>query len=491
MGMRHRAWLPAALYLATPLLAAQASVLATVETAPVASSGDAADDPVVWVHPVNPALSTVIGTDKQSGIGVYDLAGNLLQFLPDGNLNNVDLRQGFPLGGASVALVTSAERNADVLAIYRVDPLTRQLRDVAARVISLGMDAYGCCMYRSPLTDRTYFFVTSEDGDVQQWRLFDAGNGRVDAVLVRAFVVGDTCEGCVADDENGSFFVSEEEMGIWRYGAEPGSGTARVLVDGTGSGGHLQADVEGLAIYYAAGGAGYLIASSQGSNTYNVYARAAPHAFLLDFQVAANTALGIDGTSDTDGIDVMNLGLGSAFPGGVFVVQDGSNPGANQNFKLIPWPSIASAATPPLIVDASYALEGLRRPGRACKEAEASYRFGSGVNPFVLTSRSSPRLGTLLEWDLDCAGHAPGMAYLSAYARPVAGVFGPWGESLVDPASQRYFLLSKPHSGNKVRFGAFMPLDPDLCGLRVHLQGLFTGAPGTKLTNAIELHLGF
>ena len=46
-------------------------VTRTVETDPVPSSGDAADDPAIWVHPTDPSLSTVIGTDKNSG-----LAGN-------------------------------------------------------------------------------------------------------------------------------------------------------------------------------------------------------------------------------------------------------------------------------------------------------------------------------------------------------------------------------------------------------------------------------
>ena len=33
-------------------------------------------------------------------------------------------------------------------------------------------------------------------------------------------------------------------------------------------------------------------------------------------------------------------GLGPAFPGGLFVAQDGKNDGSNQNFKLVPWQSI-------------------------------------------------------------------------------------------------------------------------------------------------------
>src|SRR5262245_9468147 len=346
--------------LAPAALAQTATVSATVETVPVPDGGDAADDMAIWVHPTVPGLSLVIGTDKDQGLAVYDLSGNQLQFLPDGQLNNVDLRYGFPLGLAQVALVTSGERSNDLLAVYAVDPVSRTLSNVAARDIPLGFQVYGCCMYRSQDTGEYYFFGTSENGVVKQFRLFEAAGGGVDAQEVRTFDVGGQSEGCVADDENGWFFVSEEDVGIWRYGAEPGDGDSRIPVDTVGPSGHLTADVEGLSIYYAPGGAGYLLASSQGSNTFVVYQRAAPHAYLLTFQVGTNGGLGIDGVSETDGIDVTNRGLGSAFPGGLFVAQDDNNtsPSLNQNFKLVPWPAIANASDPPLIIEPSYGPPG-------------------------------------------------------------------------------------------------------------------------------------
>ena len=48
---------------------------ASVETQPVATDGDAADDPAIWLHPSNPERSLVIGTNKQSGLTVYNLRG--------------------------------------------------------------------------------------------------------------------------------------------------------------------------------------------------------------------------------------------------------------------------------------------------------------------------------------------------------------------------------------------------------------------------------
>ena len=84
--------------------AARGTVTATVETQPVGHSGDAADDPAVWVHPTDPSRSAIVGTDKQGGLYVYDI-GTQLQYLPSGEVNNVDVRsvanagRAFVLGG--------------------------------------------------------------------------------------------------------------------------------------------------------------------------------------------------------------------------------------------------------------------------------------------------------------------------------------------------------------------------------------------------------
>ena len=318
-------------------------VAATVETEPVPNSGDAADDPAIWVHPTDPAQSTIIGTDKKGGIAVYDLAGRQLQYLADGNLNNVDLRAGFPLGGQAVTLVTASNRSTNSITIYRVNPATRLLENVAARTVRT-LTAYGACMYHSPVTGTYYYFGNSPTGEVEQWALFDTGSGQVDARLVRSFNVGTQTEGCVADDELGSFYIGEEGVGIWKYGAEPAAGAARTLVDTTCAGGHLAKDVEGLTIAYSAGGTGYLIASSQGDNRFTVYQRGGSNAYIKQFTISASST--IDGVSVTDGIDVTTRNLGPAFPRGVFVAQDNTNEGGNQNYKLVPLQLIIGDLSP-------------------------------------------------------------------------------------------------------------------------------------------------
>ncbi len=316
-----------------------AQVVATLETDPVPSSGDAADDPAIWIHPNDPFQSTIIGTDKRGGLAVYSLAGHQLQYLPIGRLNNVDIRYDFSLGGRSVALVTASNRTNDSIVIYRVNSATRMLENVAARTIRTGILAYGACMYHSPLNGKYYVFLNSERGEVEQWELLDDGSGRVDGRKVRVFDVGARTEGCVADDELGHLYLGVEDLGIWKYGAEPDGGTVSTLVDSTGAGGHLTAEVEGLALYYGKNGIGYLIASSQGSDDFVIYRREGDNDYLMTFEIAAGN--GIDGVSHTDGIDVVNFNLGPAFPEGVFIAQDHKNDSGNQNYKVVSWRAIA------------------------------------------------------------------------------------------------------------------------------------------------------
>ncbi len=309
-------------------------VAATVETAPVPNAGDAADDPAIWVDPKDPARSLIIGTDKQGGLAVYDLEGKELQYVADGRVDNVDLRDGFLLGGQPVPLITASNRSDNTIAIYMLNTETLKLENVAARKITT-VTAYGCCMYRSEKTGKFYYFVTAKSGDVEQWELFAAG-GKVDAKKVRSLKAATTVEGCVADDELGFFYLAEETKGIWKFGAEPDAETKGSLIDEAG-GGKLVADVEGLAIAYGKNGEGYLIASSQGNNSFVVYRREGNNEYVKTFRIVSGD---MDGVEETDGIEVTTANLGPAFPNGVFIVQDGINDKGNQNFKLVPWDSI-------------------------------------------------------------------------------------------------------------------------------------------------------
>ena len=321
-------------------------VRATVETVPVETGGDAADDPAIWIHPTDPAQSVVIGTQKKSGLYVYDLQGKVLQFLPDGRMNNVDLRDGFRLGGRDVTLVTASNRTTKGISIYALDPATRKLTDVADGLQDTGLkDPYGLCMYRSAKTKKTYVFVNQTDGRMRQWELVATSAGKVRAKLVRDLPFETQVEGCVADDETGMLYTGEEDVGIWREGAEPRGGPARASLVKVADNPALKDDIEGIGLYAMADRKGYLVASSQGNDSYALFCRGGDNAYVGSFRIGADVAAGIDGVSETDGLDVSSRAAGPAFPNGLLVAQDGRNvsPPENQNFKLVPWERVAKA----------------------------------------------------------------------------------------------------------------------------------------------------
>lgn len=330
------------------------TVAAAAETAPVDDPCDAADDPAIWANASDPAASLIVATNKQRGLLVYGLDGRIVSRLDAGRINNVDLRPRIGAPGAERIVVAGTNRTTMEIDVFALDPASGRLSPLLAEPIVADLDEpYGLCLYRSAVSGALYVFANDHDGVVTQWRLADAEGGRLRGVRVRSWPMGGQTEGCVADDANGWLFIGVEEVGIWRYDAEPEASTEqRVAVDTTGlgtpGGGRLAADVEGLTIYEPPGGGsrdGFLIASSQGNHTYVVYDRAPPHAYRGTFRIG-DGAGSIDGAEDTDGIDVVSAPLGPRYPLGLLVAQDGINTspdgtGAHQNFKLVSWRDVA------------------------------------------------------------------------------------------------------------------------------------------------------
>lgn len=334
----------------TPPKDAAVTVMPVAETAPVADADDAADDPAIWVHPSDPARSAIIGTNKQRGLVVYDLQGNEVTKRDDGRMNNVDLRQNVMLGDEAIDLVAATNRDQKSIALYKFDGEQGQLAPLLS--IPTGFqDPYGLCLYRNAADGSVYVFASDADvGTFGQWRITASG-GALQAERVRTILMETQSEGCAVDDQNGVLFIAEEDVGLYAYHARPDGNemerNSRSIID-TVAQGHLTADAEGVSLYDRADGGGYLIVSSQGSNSYNVYDRAAPYAFRGAFVIGPTEGNAIDGAEETDGLDVTAKAVGSHGEG-LLVVQDGFNyaPGgnrkANQNFKLVPWSAIRTA----------------------------------------------------------------------------------------------------------------------------------------------------
>jgi 3-phytase len=319
-----------------PLAPTAAPPPAPTVTLAARGAGDQ-DDMCVWVHPTDPGRSVVIASDKQAGrLFVYDLDGKLLQAVAVKHPGNIDLRYGFPLGGQPADIAAVNLRDDRRLAVFRIDPETRTLARVDDGKIATG-ENYGGCLYRSPKTGTFYAVITSYSGAVSQFELADDGTGKVRGKRVRGWKVGGVCEAAVADDRAGRVYISEEAKGVWELGGEPGDPAPGALTIKVGEHG-LKGDVEGLALFHLADGAGYLIVSDQGPSTFRVYRREGKHEYVGSFRVAE--------AADTDGIEAVSVGLGPGFPDGLFLCHTGAR--SPCPVLLTPWGSIAKSFTPPL-----------------------------------------------------------------------------------------------------------------------------------------------
>lgn len=310
---------------------------------PVPHGDDAADDPAIWIHPTTHALSLILGTDKHGGLEVYNLDGSRRSVVAsDSHPNNVDVLYGFGLtsGTVDLAVMTTRGEHSRGIEIWAINPESRELNNVTEGdtiPVFQNDEPYGCCTYRSRTRGVAYVFVTAKSGALEQFALIPTRDGRVAIQKVSEMKLRSTVEACVADEELGIVYFGEETRGIWKTTAEPTTNRALTLVTKTGQNG-LRADVEGLAIYAGTNGTGYLIASSQGNDTFKVYERAGTNRFLTTINPVAGKFGDVE---ETDGIAVTSRALPPLFPHGLLVIQDGKNGRTNQNFKLFAWEDIA------------------------------------------------------------------------------------------------------------------------------------------------------
>jgi 3-phytase len=322
------------------------SVTADVQTQVMARFGDAADDPAIWVNKKRPQKSLVIGTNKQQGLFVYDMQGREVQHFNTGKLNNVDVRYGVQFGKKIVDIAVATNRDDNSLAIYTIDPKNGKLNFSGSVATDLE-EIYGFCLYQN--TDGiTYAIPNAKSGEFQQIQLTaivdqkDKNTMVWQGKKVRSFFVKSQPEGCVADDKNERLFVGEEDEAVWTIGAEPNAGTQVELVLHTGD--LLVADVEGMGVYQGKNKS-YLVVSSQGNNSYVILDATAPYKTRGVIRIDLDAGRGIDGVSETDGLDVTHANLGGTFGEGMLVVQDGHKvmPEAPQNFKYVNWEKIRTA----------------------------------------------------------------------------------------------------------------------------------------------------
>ncbi|OEJ23687.1 hydrolase [Streptomyces agglomeratus] len=295
-----------------------------------------------------------------------------------GRFNNVDLVHGLRLPAGRADLAVTTDRGHDRLRFYRIDrrntggPLTDVTDPAAPRVFSAGQDevndqqtAYGLAVWTDPATGRSYALVSRRNRTtVALLEITPTADGRVTYRKVRtldlpsAFRLPDgtswtpcaepgelpQLEGMVVDPANGTLYAGQEDVGIWRMRADL-TGTPDLVdkvreygvpgvydeeteecapgADPGFGGSYLAADVEGLTLLTEADGDGYVLASSQGDDTFALYDRETQddNEYEGGFRVTAGRT--VDGSEECDGAAVLNAPLGSRYPRGLLVVQDG------------------------------------------------------------------------------------------------------------------------------------------------------------------------
>jgi 3-phytase len=291
-------------------------------------------------------------------------------------------------GTADLAIVT--DRGRDKLRIYRIDPVARQLVDVTAPdapflfsrdqgEVNDATTGYGLATYtRDGIayavvsrrhTSRLGLFrlkaykthVTYEKLDTLDLpSTFRLPNGTSWTPCDEPGV-GPQVEGMAVD--GGTLYAAQEDVALWRLTIRGNRLGAPSIVDKVreygvpatydpetdectldwsrdpGYGGtRISADVEGLTVYDAGHGRGYLLVSSQGDSTFLLY-DGRSNRFLSRFTVADGA---VDGAQHSDGAAVVSVPVGPAYPRGLLVVHDGENTGpdaprASTNFKYVDW----------------------------------------------------------------------------------------------------------------------------------------------------------
>ena len=187
-------------------------------------------------------------------------------------------------------------------------------------------------------------FLTEDEGSsVEMWSYSEEG---LSLLTTFSNANATQSEGCVYDDENRTLFISEEQdrgvLRAYKLNNKLDFSSPHIIDNRSGN---IDGDPEGVTIYKSSETEGYVILSSQGDNSFNVYDRKFPYNYLGSFKVGSSG--NIDNVNDTDGVDVISDYINYKYPKGLLVVQDGTNDGKKivkrQNFKYVSFEEVIKA----------------------------------------------------------------------------------------------------------------------------------------------------
>jgi 3-phytase len=338
------------------------------------------DDPAIWVHPSDPARSLILGTMKVAApagaLVVFGLDGQIRQIVSGiDRPNNVDVEYGFQFAGSRVDVAVVTERLSRQLRVFRIDPTEGRLVDLGGSPILQDQEGengapMGIGLYRRGRDGAIFAIVAPKagprEGYLWQYRLVDAGGGRIGATFIRRFGrfsastvrEENEIEAVAVDDALGYVYYADEADGIHKWHADPdhhdaGRELAHFARDG------FRGDREGIAIYAFPDGTGYIVCTDQldEDSEYHVYAREGapgnPHDHSREIAVLRG------GADATDGLEISSSAFGPGLRNGVMIAMNS----AAQNFLVFRWQDVAAAVKPNLRMNGGRSSpEGSRAP---------------------------------------------------------------------------------------------------------------------------------
>lgn len=294
------------------------------------------DDPAIWIHPTNPALSLIIGTDKDEdgALYVYNLEGKILQNKVVRGLkrpNNVDVAYGLQTAFGIFDIAIVSERLTGKIRIFSLPDLKEI--DGGGIAVYEGekgdeyRDLMGVATYHDKQTNKIYVIPGRKNGPkdgtyLWQYELFgDLETKTIKAKLVRKFGQFSgkkEIEAIAVDNELGFIYYSDETFGIRKYHANPSKGNDELALFGTKD---FVKDHEGISIYKKDDKTGYIIISDQQRNTFNVYPREGILNNVHKHELICRVPLQ---TLGSDGNEVTKIALNKKFKSGLFVAMSES-----------------------------------------------------------------------------------------------------------------------------------------------------------------------
>ncbi|WP_109832720.1 phytase [Reichenbachiella versicolor] len=304
------------------------------------------DDPAIWINPIDPAKSLILGTDKyedeKGGIYVFDLEGKSIDSLKVKGVdrpNNIDILHGVVWDSVKLDIAVFTERGKKRIRVYQLP----EMKSIDGGGIPVFEDSDSRAVMGVALSwrksDSTAYAIVSRKGEgspangyLYQYKL-NLDSGKVSGELVRKFGKFSgghgEIEAIAVDDQMGYIYYSDEWFGIRKYYVDPAMGDEELASFGLDG---FKEDREGISIYSTSDSTGYILVSDQQANVFRVFPREGTNKDLHEHPLIKVVPVS---TNESDGSEVSSVSFNSDFPNGLFVAMSD-----DKTFQIYDWDDI-------------------------------------------------------------------------------------------------------------------------------------------------------